>query len=488
MLGLTPKSLFAAIDQGGHASRVMIFDMDGEVVASAQRAIHTTHPAIHYVEHDANEVLRSIRESLEEAVAQLGNRAKNIEGAGLATQRSNIVCWDKQTGQQLTPILSWQDTRAWRWLQDLRLDREDIHKTTGLFPSAHYGASKLHWCLEYNEQVKQARQEHRLCIGPMSSFLAAQLTEEKHFYADPVSASRTLLWHLHRHDWDDYLLRIFGIPRECLPNCVPTAHAYGHININNLRIPLKILTGDQSAALFAYGKVQPETVYINIGTGAFVSRPSGYALLYARRLLTSIIYSNTHDTQYVLEGTINGAGSALEWLADQEPVSQLWEQLPNWLSTYTQVPLFLNGVSGVAAPYWVADFVSEFINATDTAGKYVALIESIAFLITANVQEMMKFASPPDQLQVAGGLAKLDGLIQRIADLTRLPIYRPHECEATARGTAYLVAGMPEQWPEKKHGDWIQPKDNAVLDQRYLLWETAMLERMRHYTKETNKK
>lgn len=479
MLSLTPKSLFLAIDQGGHASRVMAFDAEGDLVASAQRAIHTTHPAIHFVEHNPAAILASIRESLEEVVAQLGSRAKYIEGIGLATQRSNIVGWDKTSGEALTPVISWQDTRAYRWLEDLQLDREDIHKTTGLFPSAHYGASKMHWCLEHNEAVQQALAGHRLCLGPMSSYLAAQLTEEKHYFADPVSASRTLLWHIHRKDWDEYLLKRFDIPREVLPKCVPTAHQYGHIKVNNQRIPLRLVTGDQSAALFAYGKLQPETVYINIGTGAFISRPSGYAMLYARRLLTSVIYTNAQDSQYVMEGTVNGAGSALEWLADQEPVPQIWEQLPVWLKEITKVPLFLNGISGLAAPYWVVDFESEFLGAHTTAEKYVALIESVAFLITANVQEMMKFASPPDQLQITGGMAKLDGLVQRISDLTRLPIYRPSECEATARGTAYLTAGMPTHWPENKHGDWLNPNDNPLLEQRYLLWEGAMLERMR---------
>lgn len=480
MLNFTSKSLFLAIDQGGHASRVMVFDMEGELVASAQRAIHTTHPAIHYVEQDAAEILASIRECLDEIAEQLGSRVKNIEAAGLATQRSNITCWDKHTGTALTPIISWQDTRAWRWLEEQHVDREDIHKTTGLFPSAHYGASKLRWCLDHNDNVKQALAEKRLHMGPMSSYLAAQLTEEKIFAADPVSASRTLLWHIHRQDWDEYLLKQFGIPREVLPECVPTAYLFGHINIRGQQVPLNIVTGDQSAALFAYGELQPETVYVNIGTGAFVSRPSGYALLYARRLLTSVIYSTAQDTRFVLEGTVNGAGSALEWLEGQEPVTRLWEQLPVWLNEITKVPLFLNGISGLAAPYWVPDFESEFLDDGDTAAKYVALIESIVFLITANVQETMKFASHPDQLQISGGLAKLDGLLQRIADLTRLPIYRPSECESTARGTAYLAAGMPSHWPENKHGDWIEPKDNPLLDQRYLLWENAMLDRMRH--------
>lgn len=473
------RSLFLCIDQGGHASRAIVFNSEGEALAHSEHPIQTRHPQPHFVEHDAPAVLQSVRDSIRDVIAQLGDEAKQIIAAGMATQRSNVVCWDRQTGEALSPIISWQDTRAHAWLAQLELDRLDVHKTTGLFPSAHYGASKMRWCLDQLEPVQQAMANKRLCMGPMSSYLASQLVKERHCYADPVNASRTLLWHLHRKDWDQYLLDKFAIPEDVLPSCVGTTYDFGTLDIDGYSIPLTIVTGDQSSALYAYGDLQFDTAYVNLGTGAFVSRPSGYALLYARRLLTSVIYSDTQDSHYVLEGTVNGAGAAIDWLQQQAPVDDLWTKLPHWLERITDPPLFLNGVAGLGAPYWLADFRSEMQESKSVEEKYVAVVESIAFLINANIQEMMKFASPPQQLQLSGGLAMLDGLCQRLADLSRLPIYRPTECEATARGLAYLVAGMPQHWPEQKHGDWFKPRDNPVLDSRFLLWEQSMLQRMR---------
>jgi len=477
---ITPKSLYLTIDQGGHASRVMAYDGDGEIVASHSEDLTTHTPQAHFVEHDADQLLTAIRTCLQQVVSQLAEKSRYISAVGLATQRSNVVCWDKNTGQALSPVISWQDTRAHQWLADLNLDREDIHKNTGLFPSAHYGASKLRWCLDNLPAVQQALQEQRLCCGPMSSFLVQNLVEQKSLVADPVSASRTLLWHIHRQDWDEHLLTTFGIPLEVLPKCVPTRHAYGDIIVNDQTLPLTVVTGDQSAAMYATGNLQFETAYINTGTGAFVSRPSGYALRYARRLLTSVIFSDQDESQYVMEGTVNGAGSAIEWMQQHQPVDDLWQQLPGWLEAISDPPLFLNGVSGLASPYWVADFETEYQPDAEPAANYVAVIESIAFLIHANVQEMVKFASPPQQLQISGGFANLDGLCQRLADLTRLPIYRPTECEATTRGLAYLVAARPTHWPENTHGPWFKPQENVVLDSRFLLWEQAMLQRMRH--------
>jgi glycerol kinase len=314
----------------------------------------------------------------------------------------------------------------------------------------------------------------------MSSYLVFNLLQQKNCYADPVSASRTLLWNINQKDWDEELLALFGISRELLPRCVPTRHTFGHLTIGGHNVPLKIMTGDQSAAMYAYGNVQYETGYVNVGTGAFISRPSGHSMVYARRLLTSVIYSEDSESQYVLEGTVNGGGSAIEWMQNNYPVEDLWSKLPGWLNTESNPPLFLNGISGLAAPYWIADFETELVHGGDIAANYVAVVESIAFLLNANVQEMLKFSSPPQQLQITGGLARLDGLCQRLADLCRLPVYRPKECEATARGTAYLAAGRPAHWPENRHGDWFNPSRNTtVLDRRFLLWEQAMLQRMR---------
>lgn len=475
------KAIYLSIDQGGHASRVIAFNAAGEPLAHSESPIDTHYPRPDRVEHDARQVLDSISRCLHAVIEKLGDDARYIEGAGLATQRSSIVCWDRHSGEPLSPILSWQDRRGHALLQAMELDREDIHKTTGLFPSAYYGASKMTWCLENLDAVKQAAAGGSLCCAPMASYLIHRLVEQNSYLVDPVNASRTLLWHLHRRDWDEYLLRQFDIPREVLPESVASNHPFGDIVIGEHRIPLSVVSGDQSAALYAHGELQYETAYVNVGTGAFVSRPLGYALRYGRRLLSSIIYADEDGSRYVMEGTVNGAGSAVDWLQKQVPVEDLWERLPGWLAQENKPPLFFNGVSGLAAPYWVTEFETGFSDENaPPREKYVALIESIVFLLFANVQEMMKCASKPQQVQIGGGLSQLDGLCQRLADLSRLPVYRPAQCEATARGTAYLVAGRPNNWPEQRHGDWFEPRDNATLEARFVLWESGMLERMRH--------
>jgi glycerol kinase len=480
---ITRDTLYLCIDQGGHASRAIVFNHTGVMLASAYAEVKTQHPAKHFVEYQAEHILQSINKSIKDVLKQLGDKKKDIVSAGLATQRSNVVCWHKDTGEALSPVISWQDRRNTDWLNQFSDKNEHIHKSTGLFLSPHYGASKLRWCIDHIPEVRAAIEKNTLALGPMASFITFNLVKEHTLVTDPVNASRTQLWNLRKRNWDNELLTLFDVPLSALPQCVPSIHNYGHLNIDEVNIPLKLVTGDQSAAMYAYGHLQADTAYINTGTGAFLSRSSGPLPLYSRRLLTSIIFqdetSKRIQNHYVLEGTVNGAGSALEWLSDQYPDEHLFNYLSGWLDEIETPPLFLNGVSGLAAPFWQPDFQSQFDREANVKEKAVAIIESIVFLLKANLDEMSKLSSPPEQIQITGGLAALNGLNQRIADISELPVYRPTQCEATARGTAYLLADQPARWPEQDEGDWFKPEDNPALLKRYKNWTEAMLLHMR---------
>lgn len=476
------EHLYLTIDQGGHASRALVFDYRGQCVASAVVDVQEQTPQPGWVEQDPGQLVRSIQQAVQQVLAELGDQTARIHCAGMATQRSSIVCWNRETGEALSPVISWQDRRAHERVQAMEIQREKIHTLTGLYLSAHYGASKLRWCLEQLPAVATARETGALAFGPLASYLAWQLLEEHPLKVDPANASRTLLWGLLKGDWEAELLRLFDIPLEALPEVVPSLHDYGTLVAGGRRIPLKLLNGDQSAAIFAYGEVQPETAYINVGTGAFVSRPMGHLPRQQRRLLTSIVMDDGREGTYVLEGTVNGAGSALEWLEQELGLQDLFAQLPHWLGKCDEVPLFMNGISGLAAPYWIPDFPVMFEGEGDDAQKAVAVVESIIFLLFVNMSEMHKLSSPPQSVQITGGLSRLDGMCQRLADLGGMPVYRPVSFEATARGTAWLLAGCPAEWPEPGMGNWFKPKANPGIHRRFEKWEQAMLDHMRSHT------
>jgi glycerol kinase len=468
-----PDPLCLCLDQGGHASRALVFDRRGALQAGALREVAVREPQPGWVEQDPEELVASLRAVIAEAIASLGARAANIVAAGLATQRSSIACWDRQTGAALSPVISWQDRRASAWLDQFAAYAREVHQRTGLMLSPHYGASKMRWCIDHLPAVAAAGREGRLVMGPLASFLLFRLLEERPLLADPANASRTLLWNLRTQDWEPRLLELFGISPKALPRCVPTHHAFGTLIANEHRLPLTIATGDQSAALFGLGAPSPDTVYVNIGTGAFMQRAVAQAPD-VPGLLGSMVYRDAERALYVLEGTVNGAGAALRWAEREWGLKNVEAQLPAWLVREGDIPLFLNGVSGLGAPFWVADFPSRLISNGEPWQKACAVAESIVFLLQVNLEAMQKISPPPKRLLVTGGLAQLDGLCQRLADLSGLPLYRPAQHEATARGTAYLLAGFSGDWPEEKPGVTFTPKPNPALTERYNDWRAEM--------------
>jgi glycerol kinase len=468
------SALYLAIDQGGQSSRALVLDGCGALVAEASTACAVSHPKPQWVEQDADELASSVTSAVAQALHRLAERSADVIAAGLATQRSSIACWDRSSDKALAPVLSWQDTRAHAWLEQFGPQADDIRRRTGLPLSAHYGASKLRWCLDNLPPVRTAQTSGRLAYGPLASWLLWRLLSGRPLLVDPANAGRTLLWNVRTHDWDLQLLALFGLPRAALPQCVPSRYAFGELATGTHRIPLRVTTGDQSAALFAFAAPDEETAYVNIGTGAFVQRLARRRPADVGPFLASVVFSDDRATIYALEGTVNGAASALRWLEQTGTVRAPETHLPQWLQQVTAPPLFLNGVSGLGSPYWVADFPSRFIGQGTAPEQAVAVVESIVFLLQDNLQAMGRFARPPRQIRISGGLARLDGLCQRLADITALPVNRPGQCEATARGLAYLLAKQPASWPDPAGGQWFRPQLHVSLQERYRRWQAAM--------------
>jgi glycerol kinase len=465
------SSLYLCLDQGGHASRAIVFDEHGRVTARSVHEVSTRFPAADCVEQDPDEVANSVIRAADDAMAALGSQAVNVRAAGLATQRSSIVCWDRRTGDALSPVLSWQDRRAHVWLQQFSSRGDEIAHLTGLRLSAHYGASKLRWCLDHVDAVGAAARQGHLAFGPLASFLLFRLLDERPIVVDPSNAQRTLLWNIASRNWDSSLLELFGIPIDALPVNVPTRHHFGTLSLAGRSVPLTVATGDQAAALYAFGVPMSDTAYVNMGTGAFIQRPLSDRQ-HAEGLLTGVAIHDRDVTLYTWEGTVNGAGAALAWAAQHLDLPELEVSLPEWLGREMTDVYFLNGIGGLGAPFWIPDFRSRFVGDAPAWQKAVAVAESVVFLLVENLTRMQRDA-PPRLLIATGGLSKLDGLCQRLADLAGIPVSRPDDSEATARGLAVLLRSLPVAAQPSMAATFV-PMSNAALARRYLQWRDAM--------------
>ena len=468
------KPLVLAIDQGTHASRALVLDRNGRTLSSAVANIAITYPQADWAEQDGEEIVNSVRVAATQALQGLGARRKDVVGAGLSSQRSSVICWDRLTGAPLSPIFSWQDRRAHAWIDELQPHADSVHRKTGLFLSPHYGASKLRWALDHLPAVRAALENQTLCWGPMASFVAFRLCTEQPFLADPQCAARTQLWNLQTHDWDPELLALFGLPAGFLPRSVPTCYAWGTLDLPGAAIPLTAVNGDQSAAVFAFGWPEADSAYINIGTSAFVQRALTHFPGHVPRQLTGIIRDDGASRVYMVEGNVNGAGSALEWVRKAFGMDQLTNELPQWLKRPDEPPLFLNGIAGLGGPFWQPEFESRFVGAAEPWLKAVAVVESIAFLLQANIDHMNQFVPAAQRIRISGGVSLLDGLCQRLACISGLPVHRRDDPEASARGIAYLACGQPTDWNQGASEEIFPAQSDSALQARYQRWRTLM--------------
>jgi glycerol kinase len=460
-----------AIDQGGHASRAIAFDRGGAQLAESFTPISTYRAGADRIEHDPQEIVDSIRTSLEDIAHTLGTDSERVIAVGIATQRSSVVCWDKRNGKPLSPVLSWQDRRNAAFVEKLRAQATATREQTGLVLSPHYGASKLRWCLDEVAAVRKAREDARLCLGPLASFLLSSLLEERPYVVDPANASRTQLWDPSTRTWSPSLTRQFGVPIELLPRCVSTRYAYGRCSFAGREIPLSICTGDQSAVPFAFGAIDPGTIYLNLGTGAFLQRA---AEIDDPGLLRSVSFSDEQRFVEIVEGTVNGASSALDWLNARIDIDTHRSALAlKRANVASSAPIFINGVGGVGSPYWQADRPSYFMSEAGEPEQVQGVVESIAFLICRNI-ERMSSERKPQRVLASGGLSSSDYLCECIASLSNLPVERAGVREATALGLAFLIAGEPADWNPPNTFETFSPEPDASLLDRYRRWAAAM--------------
>jgi glycerol kinase len=476
---MTDAPLTLAIDQGTHSSRAIVFDHRGAAIAKAQQPVSLTRLSRHRVEQRSVEILRATRGVVDAVLRDPRLRDRRVRAAGIATQRSSVLAWDSEYGTPLSPVLSWQDRRAYQWLKTLEADSGEIQRRTGLRLTPHYGASKLRWLVRENAAVKRAAHQGRLMLGPLVSFLLRNLLSGDGGVVDHANAGRTQLLNIETRDWDRWLLERFEILVNWLPQSVPVHHDFG--TLRDSGVPVTAVNGDQNAALFAFGPVAPDTVVVNLGTGAFVLLPTAGRRVTHDRLLSGIATSDAGHTEYIIEGTVNGAGSALRWAAQRLGLDDVRDRLAPWLAQTVAPVLFLNTVGGLGSPWWAdgpdpgwVSLTGQKVVDAEPAAAVVAVAESILFHVKKNLDAICDSGLAYRSIRATGGLAQVDGLCQRLADLSDCPVERPPQLEATAKGIAWLAAGRPSGWAAPGAIARFEPRPNPGLCERFMAFQEVL--------------
>jgi glycerol kinase len=463
------KKLILALDVGTLSVRASAYDYTGNVLAFADRQIALKQISSSKIEQDPLEIQTAVNDVIQTVLTNPDFQPQAFACAGLACQRSSVVAWNRKTGEPLTPVLSWQDRRAADYLEPLADRGSAIKNKSGLFLSPHYGATKLRWMLDHCPELERPFADNELIFGPLAAYIVFHLLEDQPCLVDHVNASRTQLMDIQTHHWSSELLQDFGIPSEkLLPQCRPTQSFYGYLR--GTRIPLTAVNGDQNAAIHAPGELEDGSLIVNVGTGAFILLSTGAQLIRHPSLLVSIANSSEKNASYLLEGTVNGAGAAINWAIEQWNEPDLVSNLAQWLEEVVSPPIFINTIGGLGSPFWRSEQNPYFLGSGSIGDKAVAIIESILFLLTINMEAMSNTGQSIKQIRITGGLSNLDGLCQRLANLTQRMVHRPLAKQATSQGIAWLAANLNQSWHDLRDEtqvDYFLPRENHSLNLRY---------------------
>ncbi|MDH4607650.1 glycerol kinase GlpK [Pseudomonas sp. BN102] len=439
-----------AIDQGTTSSRAIVFSAQGLPVARAQQEFKQYFPKDGWVEHDGEEIWLSTLKVCREAIEQSGLNPAEIAAIGITNQRETTLVWDAVTGTPIHPAIVWQDRRTADYCAELKAagHEVDVANRTGLLIDPYFSATKLCWILKNVPGARERAERGELRFGTVDSFLLWRLTGGKVHRTDATNASRTLLFNIHSQQWDETLLRLFGIPASLLPEVLDCAAEFGTTDAALLgaSIPVRGMAGDQQAALIGQACFQPGMVKSTYGTGCFMIQNTGDRPVTSRnRLLTTVGYRLGGKVTYAVEGSIFVAGAAVQWLRDgiklishARDSEALAEQTGDACGVYL-VPAF----TGLGAPYWDPRARGAIFGLTrDTGIKEIvtAGLQSVCYQ-TRDLLEAMgqDGAAPPSALRVDGGMVENNWVMQFLADILGVPVERPEVTETTALGVAYLA-------------------------------------------------
>jgi glycerol kinase len=448
-----------AIDQGTTGSHALLVDADGQLLGRGYREFTQHFPQPGEVEHDLDEILRVTLEAAREAIRQAGVVPA---GLGITNQRETVCVWERDTGRPLHRAIVWQDRRTAARCAQLAKQRKAalIRERTGLVLDPYFSATKIEWLLGHVPGLERRMTSGEAVFGTIDAWLLFRLTNGKSYATDHTNASRTMLYNIATHAWDPELLRLFGVAPEAVPEIRTSGGHFGVCEGEHLgaEIPVAGMAGDQQAALFGQGCVDPGQAKNTYGTGAFLLLNTGQRRAHSTHgLLTTIACGPRGEPVYALEGSVFVAGAAVQWLRDGLQLidhagasEHLALDVPDTGGVYF-VPAFV----GLGAPHWeprARGTIVGLTRGTTRAHLARAALEAMAFG-TKDVLDAMSADARLrlHALQVDGGAAANDFLMQFQADLLGVPVARPDLIETTALGAAAL-AGLAL-------GVWKAPRD-----------------------------
>ncbi len=437
--------LVLAVDSSTTATKALVVDPEGVVLAQGRATYPMATPGIHRYEQDATHWVSAANSAIGEAVAALSSSERGrVQGLCITPQRQTFVLCNND-GHPQRPAILWLDGRASD--QVARLGSEWVHATSGMVPDVTPSLYKLAWLSEHEPDAVSAAGR---MVG-VHAYLAHAFTGE---WVDSRATADSLgLFDMATLTWDDGLLELAGVRRDQLPELVDPASVLGEVRSDIARgwglpglIPLVAGCGDGQAAGIGAGVTRPDEGYLNLGT-AVVAGAHVPEYRWGRSYRTDAAGLPGH---FVLEVVQNSGAYLTDWFRTQLGDPRLHgDPDPELERAASTIPAGSDGLqtlpywNAVQSPHWdprARGAMIGFTGAHTRASMYRSVLEGISLETGRNLRALMEDTGTSlTTLRIMGGGQRSALWRSIVAACVDVPLETCASEEVSALGAAAMA-------------------------------------------------
>jgi xylulokinase len=445
---MSSGSVFLGIDISTTATKALLVDETGAVVAVASSSHTLQTPKPLWSEQDPHEWWRAASISIRSVLEKAGVGGERIGAVGLTGQMHGLVLLDA-AGNVLRPAILWNDQRTQSQCDEIhrRIGKERFIQITGNVALTGFTAPKILWVKE-NEPEVFAKAVHVLLP---KDYIRYKLTGE--YAMDKADGAGTVLFDLKSRDWSHEVLDALGIDATWMPSTYEGPEFTGQVtaeaaSLTGLKVGIPVAAGggDQAAQAVGVGAVEPGVVALTVGTSGVVFATTPSALIEPQGRLHAFCHAVPNMWHFM--GVMLSAAGSLQWYRDALAPEMSFDDLlkeAESVSAGSDSLQFLPYLSGERTPHPDPLARGAFIGLTlrhNRAHMTRAVLEGVSFGLKDSFTLIQNAGlGAIRQVRASGGGTKGTLWRQILASVLETELVTVNTTEGAAYGAA-LLAGV----------------------------------------------
>lgn len=436
------KKYLIGMDIGTSGTKSVLFDLDGNTIASSTEEYPMYQPQNGYAEQNPEEWWNAAKKTLKTICLSAADG--EIVGIGLSGQMHSLVLLD-ENNNVIRPAILWCDQRTSKECEEIEriVGRERLIEITANPALPGFTASKLLW-VKMHEPDNFKRCAHILLA---KDYIRLKLTGA---YATEVSdASGMQLLDVSKRDWSEEVCSKLGIDIKMLAKVYESPEITGYVTDECAKeigltsgIPVAGGAGDNAAAAIGMGVYSTGKAFTTIGTSGVVFAPTNSPIIDNKGRIHTFCAA-VPGTWHVM-GVTQAAGLSLNWFRDRFMRDAEYSEIDkrcDEISIGADGLIYLPYLMGERTPILDSDARGVFFGLSAMHSEYHmarSVIEGVSYSLYSCLEILKEVGIDVNSMALCGGGGKSAFWRQMISDVYGMPVKVMRSNEGAALGAAIL--------------------------------------------------